>query len=316
MPTKVSCPFCKTRTRVGETDTVVTCPKCQKMFSTLGETAPSRPAAVPDQEEPERAAPKGTWVNPYGAVAVALAALAVASASIVGVRMVTIVLVILGLLAVALGLVVGRAKRERKDGVWFALGGALNGVVLLLVLFLPGLLNTLWGLDVDADEPGPQQMVAVPRLQPAAAGKRLTADDWVDATKDAIRQDKVLVRVESVKGGSRGGGPCLQVHLQIVNNGNDVLRIAPFGEHPPVLTDGSGRSFAFLKPLKRLYSEGPPTFEDVVEQGFELKVDNTKDYLLLFEMPSRFDLLKLEVPASAWGHEGRCQFDVTGLMQK
>jgi hypothetical protein len=286
------------------------------MFSALGDTAQQRPAAEPDQEEQVGTASRGSWVNPYGAVAVVLAALAVASASLVGVRTVTVVLAVLGLLVVAVGLVVGRAKRESKHGAWFVLGGGLNGLVLLLVFFIPGLLNPLWGLDVDPDEPGPQQMVAVPRLQPSAPGKRLTADDWVDATNDAIRQDKILVRIESVKSGSNGGVPCLQVHLQIVNNGNDVLRIAPFSEHKPVLTDGSGRSFAFLRPLRRIYGEGPPVFEEFVDQGFELKVDNTKDYLFLFELPPRLDLLKLEVPASAWGHEGRCQFDITGLKQK
>jgi len=192
----------------------------------------------------------------------------------------------------------------------------MNGLVLLLVLFSPGWLNSFWALDVETNEPNPQQFVAVPRLQPFSPGKLLTADDWVDAGKDAIRQDKILVRVESVKSGSRGGVACLQVHIQIVNGGNDVLKIAGFSGDQPVLTDGSGRSFAYLTSQRRIYGEGPPIFEDVVDQSVELKVDNTKDYLFLFEMPSHFDLLKLEVPASAWGHEGRCQFDITGLKNK
>jgi hypothetical protein len=315
MPTTMQCPICQTPARMGVTASVATCPKCQKTFSAAGATAPRKPAAVPNQEE-EDTASEGVKVNPYGAVAVALAALATMSATLVGVRLVTIVLVVLGLLVVAVGLVVGKAERERKDRVWFTLGGALNGLVLLVVLFRPGWLNSFWALDRETDEPGPQQMIAVPRMQPSAPGKWLTADDWVDASKDAIRQDKVLVRIESVKSGSRGGVPCLQVHFQIVNNGTEVLKIAAFSDHKPVLTDGSGRSFAFLRPQRRIYGEGPPVFEDVPDQGIELKVDNTKDYLFLFALPPRLDLLKLEVPASAWGREGRCQFDITGVKNK
>src|SRR5437763_5207034 len=151
MPTTMPCPVCQTPARIGATASVATCPKCLKTFSAAGETAPRRPAAVPNREEQEGTASEGAWINPYGAVAVALAALAVASASLVGVRLVTIVLVVLGLLVVALGLVVGRAERERKDRVWFTLGGALNGVVLLVVLFSPGWLNSFWALDVETN---------------------------------------------------------------------------------------------------------------------------------------------------------------------
>jgi len=290
---------------------MATCPKCLKRFSPAASTAP-RPS---DEDEQEGTASEGAWVNPYGAIAVTLAGLAIISAFLGGARTVTIVLAILGLLVVALGLVVGKAKGERKDWVWLALGGAFSALVLLVALFRPGLLNRFWVLDVDTKEPTLQQMILVPRKQPYATGKLLTANDWVNASNDAIRQGRVLVRIESVKSGSRNGTPCLQVHLRIVNSGDEVLKIVGFGGDKPVLTDGSGRSYAFLKPQKRIYAEGPPSFEDLVDQGVELKVDNTQDYLLLFQMPPRTDVLKLEVPASAWGREGRCQFDITGLFR-
>jgi len=114
----------------------------------------------------------------------------------------------------------------------------------------------------------------------------------------------------------RDGSSSLQVKLQIFNLGSDVLPIAGFGGDKPVLTDSSGRSFAFLKPLKRKSRVGPPVFEDLADQRVELGVDGWQEYLLLFEMPSRVDLLKLAIPASSWGREGRCQFDITGLKQK
>jgi hypothetical protein len=295
---------------------MATCPACLQPFSTAGKTAPRRPAAAREEDDDEEGTEsKVAWINPYGAVAVALAALALSSASLVGVRLVTIMLASLGLLVVALGLVVGKG-RERKDRMWFALGGALNVLVLLIMLFSPGWLNSFWGLNVDANEPNAQQMVAVPRKQPSVPGKLLTANDWVDAGDDAIRQGKVLVRIEAVKSGSRNGIPCLQVHLRITNSEAEELTIAGFGGDKPVLTDGSGRSYAFHKPQKRIYAEGPPRFEDMVEQSFQLKVDNTQDYQLLFDMPSDVNLLKLEVPASAWGREGRCQFDITNLNRK
>src|SRR5436190_24054043 len=111
MPITVQCPMCQTETRIPATASVATCPKCLKTFSAAGETAPRLPAA-PDQEGQEGTASEGAWVNPYGAVAVALGTLAILSASLVGVRMVTIVLAVLGLLVVALGLVVGSAELE------------------------------------------------------------------------------------------------------------------------------------------------------------------------------------------------------------
>jgi len=234
-------------------------------------------------------------------------------------RMLTIVLVSLGLLVVAIGLALGKA--DRKDWGWFALGSALNGLVLFVVLVRPELLNSFWGLDVAADEPDPQQLIVVPRTQPRAPGKPLTADDWANATSDAIRQGKVLVRIESVKSGARGGISCLQIHLQIANLGDDVISIAGFGgaglggdKNTPALTDASGRSLAFLKRQKRIRGEGPPAFEDLGDQAVELKADDRHDLLLLFEAPSsRFEPLKLELPTSAWGREGRCRFNIAGL---
>jgi hypothetical protein len=187
--------------------------------------------------------------------------------------------------------------------------------VLFVVLVRPALLNSFWGLDVAADEPDPQQLIVVPRTQPRAPGKPLSADDWADASNDAIRQGQVLVRIESVKSGSRGGISCLQIHLQIANLGDDVIMIAGFGgdKNTPALTDGSGRSLAFLKRQKRSRGEGPPAFEDLGEQAVELKADDRQDLLLLFEASSRVEGLKLEAPASAWGRDGRCKFHIAGL---
>jgi hypothetical protein len=59
--------------------------------------------------------------------------------------------------------------------------------------------------------------------------------------------------------------------------------------------------------------EGPPAFEDVGDQAVELKEDDRQDLLLLFEAPSRVEILKLEVPTSAWGRDGRCKFHIAGL---
>jgi len=321
MSITVQCPNCQTATRIPEKAFRATCPKCLATYSARGDDAPPQPGAVPGRKGQDTPS-VGTWVNPYGAVSLALATLALLSANLVAERMVTIVLVSLGLLVVAIGLVARKANR--KDWGWFALGGALNGLVLFVVLVRPGLLNSFWGLDVAADEPDPQQLIVVPRTQPRAPGKPLTADDWANATSDAIRQGKVLVRIESVKSGLRGGISCLQIQLQIANLGADVITIAGFGgaglssdKNAPTLTDGSGRSFAFLKRQKRTKGPGgpaPPAFEDVGDQAVELKADDRHDLLLLFEAPSsRVENLKLEAPASAWGRDGRCKFHIAGL---
>ena len=126
----------------------------------------------------------------------------------------------------------------------------------------------------------------------------------------------MLVRIESVKSGSRDGISCLQIHLHIANLGDDAITIAGFGsdKNTPALTDGSGRSFAFLKRQKRIRGEGPPAFADVGDQAVELKADDRHDLLLLFEAPSsRVEALKLQLPTSAWGRDGRCKFHIAGL---
>lgn len=313
MLTTVQCPVCQTATRVPEAAAVATCPKCLTTFSSTGEDAARQPEPAPIHQEQ---ASTETWVNAYGAVALALATLALLCASFMPTRTATIALASFGLLVVAVGLVAGRAKREDRDWAWFTLGSALNGLVLFVVLVRPGMLNSFWGLDVPDDGPDPEKLIAVPRKQPRAPGKLLTADDSADAGKEAIRQGTVLARVESVKSGTRGGISCLLVHVTIANLGDDPFTISGLGanQNTPALTDSSGRSFAFLKRQKRTYSEGPPIFgEDPGEQTVEVRPGGRQDYLLLFEAPPRVESLKLEVPASAWGRPGRCKFVIAGV---
>lgn len=303
MSITVQCPSCKAPTQIPRRASKATCPKCLKTFLAEAETT-KQPAAPLAGDEGTLF--HGTWVNPYGAGAFALATAALLSASLVGVRMLTIVLAIVGLLVPALGVFAGKEHREIKDWVWFTLGSAMNGLVLFLALFMPGFLNAFWALDV-AVPTDPDKQVAVPRDQPRAAGKPLTADDWVDAGVEAIRQDTVLVRVKSIKSGSS-----LQIHLEIVNLGSEMITITGLGvdKNTPGLTDGSGHSYEFVKRQQRTNIEGPLVFADVAEKGVELGMNERQDYLLLFEAPPSGIDLKLEVPTSAWGRNGRCKFRI------
>lgn len=311
----VQCPSCKAPTQIPGTASKATCPKCLKTFSAQVEDVAPPAKVAPEQEgyaADESTPSDGTWVNLHGAAAFGLATAALLSASLVGVRMLTIVLAVFGLLVAALGLVATKEKRERKDWVWFVAGSVMNGLVLFLAIFLPGLLNAFWALDVPV-EVNPDQLFAVPRTVPRAPGKALTADDWVDACREAIRQDTVLVRIKSVKAGSLGGRSSLQIHLEIVNLGTELITIAGLGAemHTPELTDSSGRSYAFLKRQQRTNIEGPPVFVDLVPKTVGLGMNERQDCLLQFEAPAPGVDLKLEVPSSAWGRQGRCKFRIT-----
>src|SRR5436189_4334786 len=132
---------------------------------------------------------------PWGTLAFALAVLALLVASLTLLRTLTIALASLGVIAAALGL---PGLSVRRDRPWLIVGGFLGGAVVLLALFAPGVLNTYWAMDVPVPETDPHQLVVTPRADPRGPGSPLTADTWANADKEAIRQDDLLIWVDSV----------------------------------------------------------------------------------------------------------------------
>ena len=190
----------------------------------------------------------------------------------------------------------------------------MSGLVLCLAIFSPGLLNNRWALDFAVPKPNQDEQVVIPRDQPRDPGKVLTTEDWVDAATEAIRQDDMLLRVESVQVGSfadKGPTAYVLVHLQFANIGSGTITFHGFDrdKHLPVLSDTLGSSYAFAEQRQRVPASGEPLFAPPKQGGMTLSATKAQGYQLVFESPpSGFKSLKLELPATAWGRDGEYKF--------
>jgi hypothetical protein len=257
------------------------------------------------------------WVSPWGLAAFLLGTAALLAASLIGERLVTLLLSAGGLTAVVLGRRATGAERKTSDGAWLALGGAMSGLVLCLTIISPGVLNNRWAIDFAVPQADPDEQVVVPLNKPRDQGTVLTADDWVDAAKEAIRQDELLLNVESVRVGplaDKGPGAYVAVHLQFANIGSATINFQGFDREKnlPVLTDTSGSSYAFVEQRQRTPASGEVVFGPPKRGGMALSPTKHQGYLLVFEAPALgFQTLKMELPASAWGRKGTYQFLVS-----
>jgi hypothetical protein len=254
------------------------------------------------------------WVSQWGLAAFILGTVSLLAASLVGEWLVTLLLAASGLVIVVLGRRATGAGRTRSDGVWLALGGALNGLVLCLAIVFPGLLNNRWAIDFAVPRADPDEQVVVPVNKPRDQGTVLTADDWVDASKDAIRQDDLLLNVESVRVGpvaDKGPGAYVAVHLQFANVGSATINFQGFDRdaHLPVLTDASGISYTFVEQRQRTPASGEAVFGPPKRGGMSLSATKSQGYLLVFDSPPLgLKSMKVALPASAWGRKGVYQF--------
>lgn len=286
-------------------------------FSLPPEEEPARhlPARTAEDSE-EKAGSLPAWLSPWGLGGFALGGLGLLLASLTGVRLLTITLAAVGLGIVVLGVWATRKERETKDTIWLSLGGLMAGVVLCLSLFSPGLLNIRWALDQAVVQTDVNVQTRVPRDKPQQEGKPVAPEDWIDASTEALRQDDVVVRVESVFAGDLAemGGNYLQVHLRLTNSGQvRTIKFEGFGtdKHKPILSDDSGRSYSFVEQWpKRLNAKGLEW--DRAGQRFgELTPAGLLDRLLIFQMPpAGVENFKLEVPAAAWGRKGTCKLRI------
>jgi len=104
------------------------------------------------------------------------------------------------------------------------------------------------------------------------------------------------------------------VHLRLANCKHErTIPVEGFGSdtHRPVLTDETGRSYTFLEQRPRKPAKGDPVFEASGPRAAKLSSLARQDYLLVFSpAPSKFEVLKLELPASAWGRDGVCKLRI------
>ena len=322
MSMTVKCPFCPTSIQIPAHAAVATCPSCLQTFrADHADAAPAPvprvPVPEPEEEEDDESFP--SWLSPWGVAAFGCAVLALLVASLVGIRLLTIALALLGVGMVPLGLRATSEDRRTRDRVWLGVGGSLSGLVLLLALFAPGILNSWWALDTAVPGGDPDMQTLIPRDQPQGEGRPLAADEWANAAMEAIRQDDAVVRLQSVKVGplpGRDTGSYVLVHFRLANVRHDrTIDLEGFGgKHVPVLKDDAGGSCPFREQWLRRQVKGPPIFDPTVPEGVEVQPARWRDLLLVFDAPAPgVEAFRLELPASAWGRKGVYRFHIPNL---
>jgi len=209
---------------------------------------------------------------------------------------------------------------------------ALIGGVLILSLAAanPGLLRPLWEIDLPVKARDLDTMVCVPAAQPRAPGKAMAADEVVDAIENVIRQEDVIVAVDSLsmptlrpKGLATRPIPVVAVHVRLTNLGSETIPVSGFGEGAtvPTLVDSAGNQFAFLEARRRVPDKQRAVFDAKAPLTAELGATmfgRSVGYLLLFERPpgANLDQAKLELPAAAWTRNGTCRFQFNGVFER
>jgi hypothetical protein len=258
------------------------------------------------------------WFSPWGAVALCFIAIALALAALLQERWPTLAFSILGGSITALGIWKTGPNRQLRDKVWFSTSGFLSILILVLILFAPGVLNGRWGIDQDVPKPDPNLLTVVPRNKAMEKGRPLAQDEVVDAATDWIRQDEVVALIDNVKIGQvagKGETAYLLVQFRVVNSGQgESISLAGFAEHPPVLTDGGGRSYSFIGQRLKKIKNKSVVFEDWSgRQSVEIQPRNAQDVQLIFESPRASESLQLELSSAAWGRQGLCRFQIANI---
>lgn len=258
------------------------------------------------------------WFSPWGAAALCSVALAIAQASLLGSRWLTIAISLLSVSIAALGAWKTRYSPQLRDRVWFITTGTLSSVIILLICFAPGILNSRWEIDKTIPKPDPNQLALIPRNKPMEKGRPLSTGETVDAATDALRQDDVVVFIDSVKIGQvsgMGSAQYLSVQFRVVNTGQgQSISLEGFAEHRPVLSDSAGRSFAFVEQRLKQIKDRKVVFVDWEgRRAVEIQPRGAQDVLLIFESPPAAENLQLEVSSGAWGRQGTCRFRIAEM---
>jgi hypothetical protein len=194
--------------------------------------------------------------------------------------------------------------------------------VLVLAVFRPTVLGGRYGETWEGAGPSAGQTLQVPRGL-LRRGAPVTESDWVDASREAVQQGDVRVRVTGVRvrpidlkgtGSSRPSRDnFLVVTLGLQNKAPD--RTIPYHswaspptveEPPPVLRDDKGRSY----PLR-----GPLPGKEPAAGVLPLAPAKTTEDVILFEAPAAgVEYLRLELPATAFGGPGRLRLQIPKAM--
>lgn len=355
MATIARCPYCDGKIRLGETakPSFITCPSCRRAFTptmVLNEDDPRRKgaaAAVPvpvpvstssvtakapadDDDEPDRveAGAPSSGSATVGLLATAgfvSACFGLASAPLLGNRPVTTTLSIVGLVAVALGFLLTLRNPRFTDMIKLSVGGVVSIATLGLMLMSPGTLYSNWAMDREVPLPprDPNLLVAISSNKDGGTVRTLAPGEWVDAAGEWIRQDDVSFRIMAVRRAplnkDKAEGPqVLLIQFRLANVGlGRPIEFEGFrkDKNQPILKDEAGKSYAFQEQRKKASPRGvkiPATNLGIVK----LIPRDSVDYELVFEAPPKKAApLKLDLPASAWGRLGVCNFHISGVFE-
>jgi hypothetical protein len=257
-------------------------------------------------------------VRPWGLVGFCCVALSLALAALIGYRWLTILFSVLGIAITGYGAWRWRTNNRPRDKTWFAFSGSLGGLIILLICFAPGVINDDWALDGTMSKPDQDELTAVPKDKGLQKGRALAKDEVLDAEADAYRQGDVAIRIESAKIGQvprKGETQFLLVRFRLVNLSQvESFTFYGFHENQPVLSDNSGRTFAFIEPRLKQIKNKTEVFEEWSgSQSVQIGTRASQDVLLIFESPPGGDSLQLEVNSAAWGRKGVCRFRIEGI---
>lgn len=221
----------------------------------------------------------------------------------------------LGLLAGLLGGAVPALWRRRN-----AILPLLLSILCLLVLLFAG----SW----PSFSSGPPPLMTVPlRQKGMAAHQAAGADDWVDASANAVKRGDVRVEIVSAQVGpvelkrksstTASAERCLTVRLRASYEGF-LFQQVPYGpwsdrgdapsEHPPTLTDEQGRTYA-QKTFAPGWKVAGRADVDALTPGHQVKD------VLVYPLPARgAAYLRLMLPASAFGLPGAFRFQLPRSM--
>jgi hypothetical protein len=282
----------------------------------------SRPTTVraEEEEDEEDESSLPSWASLWGLSAFVLGGLGLLLASLLAKRWVTIGVSSLGVAVAVMGIPMAWNRPAKKHRVWLGLGATMSSAVLILAIFAPEYLSNWMALDRSVATKDMDQQVAIPRELVRDKGRPLAAEDWTDAVSEAIRQEDIVLRVESADNGQVSGRDdrTVNIHIRLSNLGAQTIAFAGFAgdKHPLVLSDDGGRTYRFVEQRPKTPARGAPVFDAPSTQGGDLAMGEKLDYLLVFTgQPVGSQALKLEVPASAWGRKGTCKLRIPRLFR-
>jgi hypothetical protein len=263
---------------------------------------------IPEPPPPPEPSSLPPWINVWGVLAFTLAAAAMLFAAFSLPRYLALSLAGLGVLLGLVGAVVPRDEWKLKDAVWLALGGGFCASLLLLGFTHPEWFNNRWGRDFEVQGPDENAKYEV-SLDNETEIKELKGNEPVDASKHAIRQGVLLIRLEKaeVKRIGKSGTTVLLVTLHLENVGQRYIvdyRGQGGGELEIIARDSLGKTLQ----RRELGSEAEKLGQ--IRGAVILPTHSVKDRIAVEAPWPGTAHVEIDIPSSAWGREGVCQFTI------